>query len=281
MLNKAGRAATGIRRAYVDTPAGQMHYRVAGDSTATPLLLIHQSPSSSAMWEPVLPLMAALGYRALAVDLLGHGNSAPTSGAPTLRDFVDGVWAMVDALALPPSAIVGHHSGAAVAIVMATDRPEWVSALALWGVPVLVDDLRAQLAAEGPLDWEHAQDWLGPRWARRRSASRDGGTAAITRRFLLELLQAAPNTNELHNAVALTPVEPLLPHVRQPLLSLCGELDVLWNTAERAAHMAPHGQFAPIHGASVDVVDENTDTFVEIVDRFLRAHTAQPRRDQA
>ncbi len=40
-----------IPQGYVETAAGQLHYRSAGDRTAPSLLLLHQTASSSAMDE--------------------------------------------------------------------------------------------------------------------------------------------------------------------------------------------------------------------------------------
>ena len=49
-----------IVKGYAGTPSGQLHYLEAG--SGRPVLLIHPGPASSAMFEPVLPLLAAEGF---------------------------------------------------------------------------------------------------------------------------------------------------------------------------------------------------------------------------
>jgi pimeloyl-ACP methyl ester carboxylesterase len=134
----------------------------------------------------------------------------------------------------------------------------------------MTPEREARLGGEGPPDWQHAESWLAERWQRRRAASGPGWTPEIVRRSILELLQAGPNSQWLHNAVARTPVEAFLPRVEQPVLTICGELDTLYAESEQAAGMAPRGRFAPMHGASLDVADQESLAFVDIVDGFLR-----------
>ena len=268
-----------IRRGYVDAPDGnQLHYRLSGPADGVPLVLIHQSPSSGAMWDPILPELAARGYFAVAPDLIGHGASYSVDRLPALSEYATSVWHVMDALQVVHASLVGHHSGASIAIVMATQQPERIGALALWGVPLMTPEREARLGGEGPPDWVHAESWIGKRWEGRRLASGEGWTPEIGRRALVEHLQAGPNSQWLHNAVAQTPVEPLLPRVQQPMLTVCGELDTLYVESEEAARLAPHGRFVPMHGTSLDVADQYGPEFVEIVDRFLRECGARSSR---
>jgi len=268
-----------VKRGYIEASDGkQLHYRTAGARGGRPLVLIHQSPSSGAMWDPIMPELAQRGYFAVAPDLIGHGASDGTPTAPTLEDYASGGWQVVDALGLDAIDVVGHHSGASIAIIMATQQPERVRALALWGVPLMTPERSARLGGEGRPDWEHAEQWICKRWEGRRAASGAGWTTEIGRRALQELLQAGPDSQWLHNAVARTPIQPYLPKVQQPLLTICGELDSLYAESEQAARMAPNGQFAPMHGASLDVADQAGSAFVDLVDGFLRECGAHSSR---
>ncbi len=258
------------RRGYVATSHGQqMHYRLAGDRGGAPLVLIHQSPSSGAMWEPILPELAARGYFAVAPDLIGHGASDAPDALPSLHEYADGVWRVMDGLDVPQASLLGHHSGASIALMMATQQPPRVKALALWGVPLMTAERETRLGGETQPDWDHAEDWICKRWEGRRAASGSDWTADIGRRALLELLQAGPNSQWLHNAVARTPVEPYLSSVQQPVLTMCGELDSLYAESEEAARRLPHGRFEPMHGASLDVADQAGLAFVDLLDEFL------------
>jgi pimeloyl-ACP methyl ester carboxylesterase len=192
-----------MRRGYIVAPEKrQLHYRTAGDRGGQSLVLIHQSPSSGAMWEPILPELASRGYFVVAPDLIGHGASDGPDVPPTLNQYADGIWWVLDGVGIDSASLLGHHSGASIAVVMAAQQPRRVKALALWGVPLMTPEREKRLGGEGQPDWEHAEAWICKRWEGRRAASGDRWTAEIGRRALLELLQAGPNSHWLHNATS-------------------------------------------------------------------------------
>jgi len=55
-----------IRRAYIDGQYGQLHVRESGKG-GTPLLLLHRSPLSGAMFDAVLPLLGEAAFHAVAL----------------------------------------------------------------------------------------------------------------------------------------------------------------------------------------------------------------------
>lgn len=258
-----------FRMAYVDTPTGQIHYRYAGDENGIPLLLIHQSGTSGAMWDPVIPVFASKGYRVYALDLPGHGNSVRGIVAPSIEDYGNAAWEFVEALKLPPLALVGHHSGATLAVWMAANRPDHVPAIALWGAPVLTPEKTITLSNEKPRDWENAQDWLSAAWASRKDYSGPGWHVGINIRNFKDLLSTAPHNHEYHNAIARTPIRDILRTLQQPVLALAGDMDLLRDGSVEAAEIAPKGRYVDIENGGGDVVDHHTDRFVQEVDSFL------------
>ena len=59
----------------------RLHYVLAGEETADPLVLLHGFPQSWLMWRLVLPAIAASHF-VVAVDLRGYGDSEkPPRGA--------------------------------------------------------------------------------------------------------------------------------------------------------------------------------------------------------
>ena len=65
---------TRIRKGYVATSAGQAHYRTAGESSAPAILMLHQTASSSAMYEPLMERLGA-EYFLFAPDTPGFGGT--------------------------------------------------------------------------------------------------------------------------------------------------------------------------------------------------------------
>lgn len=79
----------------------------SGDRVA---LLVHGMLGAASQYHQVGPALAARGYRAVAVDLPGHGD-APRAPDATMGLFVDAVLSAVDD---PPALAIGHSLGAIV-----------------------------------------------------------------------------------------------------------------------------------------------------------------------
>ena len=95
-----------IRRAYADTPYGQLHYRHAGEGE--PLLLIHQTATSSYAYEPVMAYLAS-SCRVIAVDTPGYGMS----DYPTNREYTAADYARTFAAFLRACRCVSRNGGQA------------------------------------------------------------------------------------------------------------------------------------------------------------------------
>ncbi|MCS6987579.1 MAG: alpha/beta hydrolase [Sphingomonadaceae bacterium] len=135
-----------MRKAYVDTPHGQLHLRDTGGGGPV-LLLLHMTPLSGAMFAHLGP--AFPGVRLLCPDLLGYGRSDPRPAAWSLGQWADGLAALLDGLGLPTAAVYGAHLGAAVALELAVRHPGRVRRLVLDGLPFPTPQLKAALAAMG------------------------------------------------------------------------------------------------------------------------------------
>ena len=123
---------SGILRAYADTPYGQIHYRYSG--VGQPLLLLHQTSSSSEQFEGMITTLAT-AYRVLAIDTPGYGMSDPPPHQSTVADYARSVVAFLDTLHIDRANIFGHHTGAAIACEVAAASPHRVDKLMLYGVP--------------------------------------------------------------------------------------------------------------------------------------------------
>jgi pyruvate dehydrogenase E2 component (dihydrolipoamide acetyltransferase) len=81
----------------------------------------------------VLPLVAAAGVRAIALDLPGHGLSDKPEGSEhyTLVALANAVGEVLDALDLQNVTMVGHSMGGPIAAWVAAEQPGRVRALTL------------------------------------------------------------------------------------------------------------------------------------------------------
>lgn len=72
------------------------------------------------------------GRRVIAIDLPGHGKSAPPARR-SVAAYAESVLEALDALGVGAAAVGGHSMGGAVAMSMALDAPERVAGLVLVG----------------------------------------------------------------------------------------------------------------------------------------------------
>ena len=104
-------------------------YRESGSGDRVALLL-HGYPQSSLMWEPVLAALAGIGWRGVAPDLPGFGDSPPDRPGTWERQ-IEAVMRLHAGLALGPVALVMHDWGALIGLRWACENPGAVSALVI------------------------------------------------------------------------------------------------------------------------------------------------------
>ncbi|WP_405612863.1 alpha/beta fold hydrolase [Streptomyces sp. NBC_00076] len=116
-------------------PAGRIHLVEQG--TGPLVLLLHGFPESWYSWRHQLPVLAAAGYRAVAVDVRGYGRSSKPDAVDAYRmlDLVADTVAVVEALDGRPAVVVGHDWGATIAAHSALVRPDVFRAVGLLSVP--------------------------------------------------------------------------------------------------------------------------------------------------
>ncbi|MDP9166512.1 MAG: alpha/beta hydrolase [Actinomycetota bacterium] len=101
------------------------------------VLFCHGFPESWYSWRHQLQVVADAGFRAVAMDMRGYGNtSAPEDiGAYTMSHLVGDAVGVVRALGADHAVIVGHDWGAPVAWYSALMRPDVFRAVAALSVP--------------------------------------------------------------------------------------------------------------------------------------------------
>jgi pimeloyl-ACP methyl ester carboxylesterase len=108
----------------------------AGDGDAIALCL-HGFPESRFSWRHQLPALAALGWRAVAPDMRGYGDTTRPLGLAAYRmdRLVDDVAALFDALGARRRLLVAHDWGALIAWEFAMRRLRKLDGLVIMNVP--------------------------------------------------------------------------------------------------------------------------------------------------
>ncbi|WNI22342.1 alpha/beta hydrolase [Streptomyces sp. ITFR-16] len=119
----------------VPSPAGRVH--VVEQGSGPLVLLVHGFPESWYSWRHQLPVLAAAGFRATAIDVRGYGRSSRPGDVAAYRmtELVEDNVAVVRALGAGDAVVVGHDWGATIAADSALLRPDVFRAVGLLSVP--------------------------------------------------------------------------------------------------------------------------------------------------
>lgn len=108
-----------------------IHYERYPSLTVAPaptVLLLHGLGSSIRDWSEQIPALIPL-YQLLLIDLRGHGESDKPTGHYSIGDMANDVAALITALELRSTHVVGLSMGAQIALQLALDQPELVATI--------------------------------------------------------------------------------------------------------------------------------------------------------
>lgn len=110
--------------------ANGLRFNVFDEGSGEPLVLLHGFPDSLKVWRFTIPTLLEEGYRVIAYDQRGYGETDAPEGAEnyatshTVKDFA----ALMDALGVQgPVKLVGHDWGSAVGWAISMMMPQRVS----------------------------------------------------------------------------------------------------------------------------------------------------------
>ena len=255
----------------------------SGTSSAPPLLLLHGWGCSAYTWRHLSGPLAAAGWRAIAIDLRGHGLSdRPGDPAKYQRDaMVEHLAATMNALDIASAPIVAHSMGGAVAMALALANPDRVTRMALFGaVGFGVVDRAAWSQLLPPSLTGALLPRRIPRWAVKFALQHSRGERGVCDEQEVDEYWAPTQFPEFLNAMRLllhgftwapwTPTE--LATVTQPLLLMFGDRDPVVRpqpVVPTLARCLPTAQLHVAHGAGHVVPEERPDWALERLIPFL------------
>jgi pimeloyl-ACP methyl ester carboxylesterase len=213
-------SSDGVDIAYIDEGAGD------------PVLLIHGFASNLCVnWVDTgwVSFLTAAGFRVIAVDNRGHGNSAKLYrredyGAPLMAEDAR---RLLDHLSIPRADVMGYSMGARIAAFLALRHPERVRSAIFAGLGI---NMVRGMAGTGPI--AHALE----------AASIDEVTNPTARTFRAFAEQTKSDLKALA-ACMRSSREPLtaeaLAGLSCPVLVAVGTLDVIGGSAAELARLIP------------------------------------------
>ena len=95
------------------------------------ILLVHGHPFNRSMWQPQLNAIAAAGWRAIAPDLRGYGETTVVPGKTTFDVFAADLAALLDHLSLDRVVLGGLSMGGQLVMEFARQYPSRVRGIVL------------------------------------------------------------------------------------------------------------------------------------------------------
>ncbi len=246
-----------IEHRFVACGARRIMVRRAG--SGPPVLLLHESPRSSAAFIPLIEALADR-FTVIAPDTPGYGGSDPlVSHRPQIADYADALKEVVDALGLARAAVFGRHTGAAIAIEFANLYPERVSGVVLEGCPAFtpgeMEELVANYLPPFRPDWSGSHvAWLWSRirdqltffpWNRQGPASRlaiDMPRPSILNRIAQDFLLAGDGYRAAYEAAFRYDGAAAAAAARAPAHHAATESDVLFTHLDRLPNLPANAQ---------------------------------------
>jgi pimeloyl-ACP methyl ester carboxylesterase len=244
----------------------------AASGGGTPVVLLHQTPRSWDEYRDVLPALGAQGYRAVAFDTPGFGESPAVPGEPTIERWAAALAPAIDGVGIERFALIGHHTGGVVAVELASERPDRVAALVLSSTPLTDAAYRAGVHPdESSVDVGEDAETL--RASRAGFYPRD--RPDLLDRYAADAVRAGPLARLGHHAVASYEMDDKIERLRMPVLLIGADQDpYAYPQLERMAAALPHAETAVIAGGMVPLPDgwpgEFAGAVADFLDRSLR-----------
>lgn len=104
--------------------------------SGVPLVLLHGLGNNHKSWSFALGNIDKLSQRVIALDLLGFGDAPKPEAKYSVEEHAEAVIKTLDKHGIKNARMAGHSMGCVVAIEVASQRPDLVQKLVLFGAPL-------------------------------------------------------------------------------------------------------------------------------------------------
>ena len=272
-----------MKRAYVDTRDGQVHYVTAGEGES--LLLLHETPRSWRSYALMIPYLSA-SFRVIAMDTLGFGNSDRAPEHYGIDDYAENAVSFLDALGITRTHVVGEKTGAAIAVELAIKAPDRVGRMVISALPFVLNEeeritRREQVtsrdlitrAADGS-HFSRIWQWLlDTRIPASSTGPINGADMDLLSELMLDALKAGPAWKQMEIRMANYDPGPRLALVRSPTLvtGVKGQGTAIYTTRVHEVGAAMrHSVIRVMDGADGRVNYTHAKEFSDMISNFLR-----------
>lgn len=120
-----------VSEGYIESEGARIWYAEFGKGR--PIVLLHGGLGNSGNWGYQVPAFIENGYRTIVIDSRGHGRSTRDGRAYSYALMARDLKAVLDALDIEETGLVGWSDGAVVALIFADLYPERVAGVFYFG----------------------------------------------------------------------------------------------------------------------------------------------------
>lgn len=237
-----------------------------------PIVILHGWGANSSAWQTPKKLLEKMGFSVFIPDLPGFGKEPPPKTVWSVSDYVDFVLKFAKGKNLEKFLLIGHSFGGRIAIKLAADYPEKLTALVLAGAP----------GARFSSNWEKIKVWLFLPLAKAGNLCFNIppfiALKPLARKILYRLAGArdyyyadTPQIRETFKRIIDEDLKPLLKKIKSPTFIFRGERDrvVPPAYANLMFKEMPHAKIKIVKNGTHCFPYEQPKVFIESVVEFL------------
>jgi len=257
-----------VRKDYADIPEGQISYLTEGRGET--ILLLHQTPSSFREYSLMIPELSKK-HHVIAMETLGYGYSDNPPREYEIEDFARSVASFLDALGVEKTNIVGHHTGAVIAVEIAANYPERVEKLVVSGLPLWEPEKWEQFFKEmESMVRAPAEDglFLTDLWNMIKSFAPNSNLETLLKSLALNI-DGFTRLYDSHQALPRYNLKQRLPLIKAPTLLISGRDDVGLDQLEPVRNLIPRCKTLIIEDAGALICYEKPREFAQAIIEWL------------
>jgi 3-oxoadipate enol-lactonase len=230
------------------------------------MIFVHGLGESLESWSNQVDFFSTHGYRAVALDLRGHGKSPADSGRIEMEGFAEDLFTVLDSLSVNRAHYCGLSMGALVVLEAYRKRPDGFRSMTL--VSTLPQYPPAQTQALGNMSMREVAEQVA-------SAAVGPSASVELKRDIARVIASTDKKAYIESAETACAQDYtlLLPEIEVPVLLVAGELDYI-TPPEAAKFMQkriPSSRLAVIKGVGHLPNRENAGEFNRLLLSFLKS----------